>query len=278
MDNAALAGWRGNDQFVRGSYDVGSISQGQLSQLAHSSNAGERLLGTTIANARRNYAQQLQMGARITATTSPGNGGYPVLTVTGPHFDPNRPARVTTLYHGDRATVADPVGRPGNINERIAQTQRSDPQMVFVLPEAKNARQGSYSANWSNVSSQVRTTADALRAAGVRSVDRSLVATHSRGGDAISYIMSRHPDGSGLRADGLQILDSLYGSENAIARWARTPNGQRARNVTYYHGSNKPGRDRVLANAFRPGVFHRVNASGHYDTIARLMNRMTPTA
>lgn len=198
----------------------------------------------------------------MVVTTSAGNGGQPVLTLMGPGFDPNKPARVHTHYHGDNATVADPRGSPAGTNQRMEEVQRRDPQTVFVLPEVANPPQRApsfYAASWSNANSQVQTTQDALRAAGITNVGAQIVSAHSRGGSALARIIDRDPTGAGLRADRLELHDSLYGSQENIKRWASTDNGRAVRSVLFYRGSNEAGRDRGLEQAFRGQGYQRID-------------------
>lgn len=243
-------------------YDVSTVPDATINRLRTSNNPTERNLGNTIANARTAYADQIRRGARVVVTTSAGNGGQPVLTLMGPGFDPNKPARVHTHYHGDNATVADPRGSFAGTNQRMEEVQRRDPQTVFVLPEVSNAPSrvpSSYAANWGNAQSQVQTTQDALRAAGITNVGKQIVSAHSRGGSALARIIERDPTGAGLRADRLEIHDSLYGSENQLKRWAATNNGRATSSVLYYRGSNTPGRDSGLEQAFRNNGYQRID-------------------
>lgn len=76
------------------------------------------------------------------------------------------------------------------------------------------------------------------------------MSAHSGGGDALARAMRARPDGSGVQADRIELIDSLYGSEHAVAAWASTPAGQRAGEVRYLHGTNQSNRDAVIHRAF----------------------------
>jgi hypothetical protein len=249
-------------------FDVAKTSQADINALKASCDPAQRRLGHTIENARGSYGDLLAKGARIVVTLNAGNGGQPVMTVMGPGFNPKLPARIHTHYHGDNATVADPVGSKAGQNSRIRETVARDPQTVFVLPEAGNStakvdsptHNNGYHADWSNVRSQAQTTDDALKAAGISKVEKETVSVHSRGGEVIQRLMRLDPSGSLLRANRLELHDSLYGSQGAVANWGRTANGRQVEKVIYVHGTNAPGRDAEIAKVFK-GAYVRIDIS-----------------
>lgn len=245
-------------------YDVSSVSAATIGALKSSSNKAEQRLGFTIENAQKNYAADIKNGARVLVTTSSGNGGEPVLIIMGKGFDPKLPARVHTHYHGNDGTVADPVGSPAGTHSRIQEIQARDPQTVFVLPECANPPAKVpvyYSASWSNASSQVKTTADALAAAGITNAGKQIVSAHSKGGSALANIINHDPSGAGLKADRLELQDSLYGSQVQLKDWAATANGKAVQSVLYYHASNPAGRDAELAKVFANQGFKTIEMS-----------------
>lgn len=221
-----------------GTHDVGQMTPAALGAMKKSTDPAQRRLAETIGRAQVAYADDIRRGARVLAGNSAGNGGKPVLTLVPPGFDPSRPARVHTHYHGFNATVADPMGHGSGTTARMREIQQRDSQAVFVLPECGNARAGAYATDWSNVRSQADTTRDALTGAGITQVGTSIVSAHSGGGAALAAALRAHPDGSGLQADRLELQDCFYGSEHAVAAWGRTANGQAARSVVYLHGTN----------------------------------------
>jgi len=258
---------------IKASYDVGSTTPAEIAQLrrvaARTGNDKLSQLANTIENAKAGYGDLLAKGARIAVTTSAGNGGHPVMTVVGPGFDSNKAARIHTHYHGDNATVADPLGSKAGTNARIRSAITRDPQTVFVLPEASNApratdsprHNGDYSVKWGNVKNQAQTTDDALRAAGVTNVGKQIVSFHSGGGVIVRELLKLDPTGALLRADRLEMHDSLYGDpkhnwkkgpdpigwEKAVVEWSRTPSGQHA-SFAYFHGNNLQQRVQVLVD------------------------------
>jgi hypothetical protein len=270
----ATRAWAPKARTVEGApgpvHDVKSTPQSKIDELKNSRNPAEQRLGRTIENARVAYADLIAKGAHIVVTTSAGNGGEPVLVVKGPGFDASQPARVHTHYHGDNATVADGLGSKAGTGARIRAVIARDPQTVFVLPESRvregvqlpdsAAHNGHYKAKWDNATSQVRTTDDALEAAGITRVSKDVVSFHSRGGEAIQNIMSADPTGGGLRAQRIELHDCLYGSQYAMANWAATANGRDVGRVIFYHGTNRANAHQPVEQALR-GKFTRVEMS-----------------
>lgn len=258
-----------------GSYNAGQITPDQLNKLKSSKDPQERLLGQTIERARANYKDLIKNGSEIIANRNAGNGGSPVLTILPPGFDPNKQTRVHTHYHGWNSTVADPKSHEHGLTNRIEAIQKkAGPQTVFVLPEAANAKPGANKTSWGNVRSQADTTNQALRDAGVTNPGYRVVSAHSAGGQALQQSIDRNPKGSGLQADRLELLDSNYGSENSIARWAGTESGQKVRSVNYFHASNSHS-DAGLRGAFG-NRYHRANLGGHAHNQANTMIDTVP--
>lgn len=267
-------------------YDVGRVTPAQIDAMKNSGDPATRKIGITIENAKVAYADLLpkpdgkldasKPAAKILVTTSAGNGGEPVMVLTGPKFNDCQPARVITFYHGDNATVADPVGSKAGLNTRIRGAFDKDPQTVFVLPEAKRldgkvwqpgtdspeARDtNDYKADWGHVKSQSQTTDDALKARGITQVSTEIVAAHSRGGEAIAHAITHDRSGKGLRANRLELYDSLYGSQYQVANWARTANGKAVGSVIFYRGGNHGNAGSPIAGAFHDR-FVKIDVNG----------------
>ena len=246
-----------------GSYDVSQISKEQLNGLRASKDPKDHRLAATIERSQAAYAEMISQGSQVIANRSEGNGGYPVVTIKPPGFDPNKDARVHTHYHGYHSTVADPKGHGAGLTARLEEMHKRDAangqQTVVVLPEASNApdQGGRVKTNWGNVKSQARTTEDSLTAAGVTHPGYRVVSAHSGGGDAIANAINSDKSGAGLQADRLELQDSLYGSQGAVAQWGITPNGKAAKQVVYYHGTNTPGHDKQFPKTFG-SRYHRV--------------------
>lgn len=241
-------------------------------QQAHDIEA-QRRLASTIENARDSYKQLLADKGRIVVFASDANGGQPVMVVTGKGFKGDKDALVHTHYHGDNATVADPQGSKSGMQARIVDTITKNPQAVFVLPESANApakpdspaNNSKYSVNWREVKSQAQTTADAMAAAGVEKPAKQVVSLHSGAGKVVQVLMKLDPTGSLLKADRLELYDSLYGTRNhdwkkgpdrngweqSVADWGGTANGKAVERVIYYHGTNEGARINVIRDTFK---------------------------
>ncbi len=257
---------------VSNGYDVATVTPQQLADLRASGSTGQRT-ANTIENARTNFGDTLTRGGRLVVSNPEGNGGQPVLTVVPPGFNPAQPARVHTHYHGWNGTVAEPRGSAGGGTVRIQEVQAADPQTVFVLPECSNTRlmlstrdnasRRQYHTDWGNVSSQAATTDSALASAGISNVGTQVVSAHSAGGQALASALRHQPDGAGLRADRLELLDCLYGQESAIRGWADTDNGRAAQDVAFFRGTNDAGRDAHFGDASVFGSrFRHVDVGG----------------
>jgi hypothetical protein len=261
-------------------FDVSKTPQSIIDELKKSPDAATRRLGRTIENAKAAYGDLLALPqpATIKVKLSDGNGGQPVMVITGPGFkdDQYHPATIHTHYHGDNATVADPLGSKAGTNARIRETLAAHPQTVFVLPEASNTRDGADSpqndghfdyqdVGWRGVKSQSATTDDALTAAGVHYRGEEVVSFHSGGGKVVRALMEADKGtGTALRANRLELHDCLYGTdkydwskgpdrrgwEQSFANWGATANGKAVRQVVYYHGTNEAPRQNILKSTF----------------------------
>ena len=217
--------------------DVGRITPQELAKLKQSSPA----LGRVVEQAKATYAGFLSRTppAVITATTSAGNGGSPVLTLVPPGFDASKPATVQTHYHGDLTSVAAPSGsHTGNIMEQLTK----DPQRLWVLPEAQG-NVGGQGTNWNNVKDEAGTVRDALAGAGVTPAAGTtyVVSAHSAGGRGLAAAMTTGT----LKADQLVLLDCLY------------------------EGNTGPGANTAILNAVKKGGLAQVKdvvivATGSY--------------
>ena len=266
-------------------YDVATTSKADIDALKNSPDKQQQRLGHTIENLQNSYRDLIDSKqVHIKVAMNPANGNEPVATIASAALDPNKGVRVHTHYHGDNATIGDPEGSKAGQNSRIRATLARDPQTVFVLPECQSAKptpdsprnDQKYVADWGNVKNQAETTDRALEAAGLSKakIEKETVSVHSRGGNVIQAMM-HNDDGSGrkLRADRLELHDSLYGSQDAVARWGKTTNGQQVEKVIYVHGNNGgihgDGRDREIAKTFK-GSYIRIDVGllkpGHETT------------
>jgi len=206
------------------SYDLDTVTDKDIKDLRA---CGQDRLADTIVNAKASYGDLLaSKQIKIRVLTSAGNGGQPVMVVTGPKFNPKADVHVHTHYHGDNATVADPLGSKSGLNARIREVvlgkgKDHDDQAMFVLPEASNSKPQvdsptndlRYHVSWDNVSDQVKTVNDALATVHVdpKAVTERVVSAHSGGGMAINNLINADPKGgTRLQADRLDLQDCLY--------------------------------------------------------------------
>jgi hypothetical protein len=259
-------------------YDVATTSKADIEALKNSPDKQQQRLGHTLENLQNSYRDLLDAKqVSIKVTMNPANGKEPVATIASTALDPNKTVRVHTHYHGDNATIGDPVGSKAGLASRIREIIARDPQTVFVLPECQSAtptadgpkHNNGYRADWGNVKSQVETTEGALRAAGINpwKVGQETVSFHSRGGEVIEKLMKDDKTGASLRADRLELLDCLYGSPDDVAAWGRTDNGKKVGRVIYVQGTNVEsgfGNDSEIRKTFKGSTYIRIDIS-HKD-------------
>ena len=293
------------------SFDIANVTPEQIQELRDKK---QIQLANTIENAKAAYSDFVKAnpGVKVIVTTSEGNGGKPVLVAKGAKADTD--AHVHTHYHGDNATVGDPLGSKAGQNARIRDTLLKDPHAVFVLPEAANSsdlgpkpdspsNDKKYSVSWSNVKSQVKTTNDALDAAGVqRPPKESVVSFHSGGGMALVNLVNNNKDkgSSTLQADRLELYDCVYhfGEKNGkilpayhfearLRDWSQTTSGQAVKQVIFYRGSNSVSRAAVMEQSVGTAKFKMIdmakepslpknpgfNPDPHYRTVGEFMGK-----
>ncbi len=265
------------------SYDIMKVTPDQIQELRDKK---QIQLANTIENAQNSYTDFVKAnpGVKVVVTTSEGNGGKPVLVVKGAKADTD--AHVHTHYHGDNATVGDPLGSKAGQNARIRDTLKKDPHAVFVLPEAANSsdkgpepdspsNNKEYSVNWSNVKNQVKTTDDALDAAGVkRPAKETVVSFHSGGGMALVNLVNNNKDkgNASLQADRLELYDCVYHFgetkdkpmpayhfEQRLREWSQTDSGKAVKQVIFYRGSNDVSRAAVMEKSVGKDKFKLVD-------------------
>jgi hypothetical protein len=236
-----------------GAYDVAQVDDAQIASLRASHDAKDQRMAQTLKCAKRRYADLISSGGQVVVHASEGNGGQPVVTLVPAGFDPSKPVRVHTHYHGWSTTVAGPGAMGDQRTQRIGKVQARDPQTIVVLPECASAPVNyswnappEYKTDWSNVKNQAQTVDDSLRAAGIDSpIEQEVVSAHSGGGRALVNAIQGSPDGSGLRATRLELMDCLYlDTDKVIRKWGSgagaTENGQALQNIVYYQGTNEP--------------------------------------
>src|SRR5882672_3752065 len=264
------------------SFDIATTTQQQIDDLRKTGKKLDMQLANTIENAQAAYGGVVQKypKVKVVVTTSEGNGGHPVLVIRGPEYQ--KGAHVHTHYHGDNATVADPLGSKAGINARIrAVILGEDKQAVFVLPEEANPSSETdsprnnlkHSVNGSDVRDQVKTTADALAAAEVKDPPKeTVVSFHSGGGMALDNLVLRDKKGGTLlKADRVELYDCVYHfgleeeskknpeffTDQRLRDWSQTPNGKAVKQIVYYQGTDTDHvrRADVIERAFPQAKF-----------------------
>jgi hypothetical protein len=195
-----------------------------------------------VREARQAFADIIAAGGRVIVTASPANGGQPVAVVMAPGFDPSKPARVHTHYHGDLASA---VSLRGQGTRAIKAMLLADPTRVFVVPEAQDNVGGS-PTDWGNVVSQRQTTADALLAANIRSVGETTVSAHSAGGRALARALQR----DGVSAQRIVLIDCLYKGADEDIRDGLQRYGKDVREIVVVRGYNERARWKTMIETF----------------------------
>ena len=271
-----------------GAYDLATVTKDQIATLMKGT-PDEKRLGATLARCQKNYAGLISSGARVVVNAPAGNGGQPVVTLIPPGFNPALPARVHTHYHGWNSSIAEPPGHAAGVTKNLTTSMAANPQTIFVQPECGNVPATSttptFHTNWSNVQNITSTVDDSLAAAGYGKLDvrERVVSAHSGGGLALGYAMKNTPDGSGIKADRIELEDCMYGappgisSRDALEAWAKTPNGQQLKSVVYYEGSggNDAKPDAAFKKAFA-GRYSHADGYEHNQACAKTLDKTPP--
>lgn len=200
-----------------------------------------------------------------------GNGKRPVAVYVPPGFDPARPARVVTYFHGHDGDIGDQFHSNG-VLARIKWLGTLNENALFIAPEAaaKPFRYWMTAPRESFTLLDRDALAEASRLVGQQiTVGERIVSAHSGGGLALrNAVTSRQ-----LRANRLEFLDSNYGDWGmVIATWAASqPEGNRPFIETW----NTPGPTRLhdaQIKAAHPTLV-TVNESpvGHFDIPGKLL-------
>jgi hypothetical protein len=152
----------------------------------------------------------------VVALRSPGNGEKPVFALVPPKFDPAKPFKVQTHYHGLGSSV-----QAGPHLKRLRDLLAPEAPLVVVVPEGRKLVAGDKTPRerWNNVADQRQTTRDAEAAVQAAlklsawNVAERHVSMHSAGGDVLRRLAKLNPS-SGLEADSLQLLDCLYNNDD----------------------------------------------------------------
>ncbi len=172
-------------------------------------------LGQAVENAQKSFKALLSQGAKISVTTSAGNGGKPVVAIIPPALakDSSLAHNVQVHYHGTPGSASAPVA-DSPVKDRIAATFNQTPPTVFVLPEWNGKD------DWSNVKNTGTTADDALK--GLTGTRQQLtVSAHSLGRFAVFSAIKN----GGLKADRLDMQDAFWKGQTEgprlVAQWIK---------------------------------------------------------
>lgn len=148
------------------------------------------------------------------------NGSRPVAVYLPQGFDPARPARLLTYFHGHGGSVGLGFARSG-LFTRIRDRAARYPQTVFVFPQAASAPFGYWMRSPESFSSleagSLAIARDLLGGQAPAWIYRRIVSCHSGGGLALRNAVTANT----FRADRIELLDSAYGDwAQVTAAWA----------------------------------------------------------
>lgn len=203
------------------------------------------------------------VGGTTSVRDLPANGGRPVAVHLPDGFDPARPARLLTYFHGHGGDIGQGLVS-GKVLARIKWLGASEPQTVIACVEAADKPFGYWMTppreSFRGLMAQVLEEAKSIADRDLTIASR-VVSAHSGGGLAL-----RNAVVSGqFAAEGLEFLDSNYGDWGmVIAKWA---NAQSAKPpITTW---NTPGPTRVhdaeIKKAFPTLVTVNESPFGHFD-------------
>jgi hypothetical protein len=208
-------------------------------------------------------------GGRVSVRDLPGNGGRPVAVHLPEGFDPARPVRVLTYFHGHGGDIG-PAFAGSGVFARLRWLGAEEAGTVVIAVEAA-AKPFTY---WMTppregfAALQRQAVGEAARLAGQSlTIASRVVSAHSGGGLAL-----RNAVVSGqFAADALEFLDCNYGDWGmVIARWAAAQ-PHRPRIATW----NTPGPTRVhdgeIKAAFPDLVTVTESPVGHHQIPGRLL-------
>lgn len=236
--------------------DVGALSTDELQALRRSRDPMLRARAITAIHAKSIYADRIAGGARVLVTASAGNRGYPVLVLIPEHFDPQKPARAHTHYHGNSATVAVPVGHGSGRTLRMKEIAEAKPQTIFVLPEMMDAptdwatvREG-FAGSWLAAIDPRQATEDALAAAGIVDVGFRTCSFFSSGSQAFQAAIGHDRKGRNLAFDRIEVLDCMKNVEDLVANFAQTETGRALKSFVYARTAEAPEIGKKVARRF----------------------------
>ncbi len=240
-----------------------------------------RAQGVTNADTARLEAAWKGVPGTTSVTKLPGNGDRPVAVHLPPGFDPSKPARVVTLFHGHGWDVGPALGSKGDkggVLARLKQLGADDPQTVFVFPQA--GVKVPFDA-WMKPPESFRALTEqalgeAARLAGAPSIEvrERTVDAHSGGGLALKNAINSGE----LVADKVNMLDCAYKDfAQTIGRWAAAHRFAHKPTVEAWYTNHDPqipnhaqlksiAGDLVTAHPIGSGDLHNTVPSRYFGT------------
>ncbi|GMU55607.1 MAG: hypothetical protein AMXMBFR33_47530 [Candidatus Xenobia bacterium] len=164
-------------------------------------------------------------GVQIAVHASPASSGRPVVVLRNQR-GATEGFQVHTHFHGDQL-YDQQVGYEQRIGSTVERAWQSNPDQVFVLPEARNESAAPRS-DWNNIRNLGDLADGAVQASGLdpARAGRTVVSGHSAGGSVIAKAIARQD----RLPDRIELYDAAVGSTHnpvspgerrALQAWCR---------------------------------------------------------
>jgi hypothetical protein len=241
---------------------------------------GDEVDQRTAATARR--AARLTeafeaVGAHVWVQNLEVLAGEPVMLVSPP-----RPVRAHTHLHGWNTSVAEGLDHPAQVTRRLLARLEAGPPTAFLLPECRNippaGLEVTVRTDWSHLDDLSAALEESLGVLGVEpeALGERVLSAFSGGGRGLGACLQALPDGRGLGATKLELLDCLYAApegswsaRDAVQALASCEAGRAVTRVTYVHGDGGNGQrpDAALREAWGERLLE-VEGGAHFATCA----------
>lgn len=153
-------------------------------------------------------------GAEISVSASAATEGKPVVLVRHAQADPNN-LIVQTHFHGYMHMDAQ-VKYEKRIGETVAAAWARDPNVAFVLPEARN--EGADHSDWNNAKNVTDAARTALEESGLKwdGVKTCILSGHSAGGSPVAKALARAQLGEEGVFHRVELYDPAFRSSPTV--------------------------------------------------------------
>jgi len=197
------------------------------------------------------------------------NGGRPAAIHLPPGFDPKKPARVVTMFHGHGWNVGSSL-RTNGVLERVKALGAADPQTVFVFPQSA----GTPFSYWMKPPESFKglhqqALGEAARISGGASVTVTsrTVDAHSGAGLTLQNAIRSGE----FKADKVNLLDASYSDwSQSVARWALSnQDAHRPKVESWYTRHMTQAANNAAILRMAPGVVttHDVTATEGHNAV-----------